>query len=51
MTVEDKLIFYVNGIKITEKFGDTEVGYYHTEYYTVFTTPKTTSLTRMRDPR
>ena len=25
MTVENKLIFYVNGIKITEKFGATEV--------------------------
>ena len=25
MVTEEKLIFYVNGIKITEKFGNTEV--------------------------
>ena len=30
MAVENRLIFYVNGIKIVEKFGDTEVSQYHT---------------------
>ena len=30
MTIENRLIFYVNGIKIVEKFGDTEVSQYHT---------------------
>ena len=42
MVTEEKLVFYVNGIKITEKFANTEVSWawiYYTKPLYFITTP------------